>query len=341
VAFAYSGNIYELLAIRFAHGAAAAAILPVAFAYVGEISPLHQEGRIMGLFQIALMGGLSAGPFLGGVVNDILGLRMAFWSMGIFSFFAFCLCLALLPSERHRVDRRRQEREIPYGRLLKDPAIASLFMYYMCLLSTIGIIWSFVPLLAVELGLTSSHIGIILMLNQAFGALCMYPMGLAADRFDKRIPMGLAGFVAAGAVLCFRYAQNFRELLIAGGMHGVAVGIANPGAMAVAVICGRRHKAMGATMGLISLSHSLGMVIGPILGGLIIDIVSFHSTFLFGAVLLALGTLFILFLIPSAVARPAAVHLPTSLLAVSPDSPERPNPLPEKSRGLGQNVAID
>jgi MFS family permease len=49
-------NIYELLAIRFAHGVASAAILPVAFACVGDQS-LHQEGRIMGLFRLRSWAG--------------------------------------------------------------------------------------------------------------------------------------------------------------------------------------------------------------------------------------------------------------------------------------------
>jgi MFS transporter, DHA1 family, multidrug resistance protein len=341
-AFAYSRNIYDLLAIRFAHGAAAAAILPVAFAYVGEISPLNQEGRIMGLFQIALMSGLSAGPLLGGVMNDILGLKMTFWSMGILSFLAFCLCLLVLPAEQSRSDRRKRDQEISYIDIIKDRTIATLFMQRICFASTIGIIWSFVPLMAdTGLGLNSSHTGTVLMLNTALSTLCLYPMGVVADKFDKRIPMVVGGLVAAGALYSFGYAHTFRDLLLVGALHGLALGIADPAVMAVAVICGRQNKAMGATMGIFSLSHSLGMIVGPILGGLIIDLISFKSTFFFGTVLVVLGTLFLLIFIPSTVTRPAAAPLPGAVPPVSLHFPEPSSPYIEKGRKTGPSVKID
>jgi MFS family permease len=117
------------------------------------------------------------------------------------------------------------------------PDIATLFVQRICFASTIGIIWSFVPLLAdTGLGLNSSHTGIVLMLNTALSTVCLYPMGLVADRFDKRIPIALGGFVAAGAVHSFRYAHTFRDLLLVGGVHGLALGVADPATMAVAVI---------------------------------------------------------------------------------------------------------
>ena len=61
--------------------------------------------------------------------------------------------------------------------------------------------------------------------------------------------------------------------------------------MALGVIGGRRLDAMGAIMGLLALSHSLGMMAGPLLGGMIIDLFSYELIFMTGAVFMGAGLL--------------------------------------------------
>jgi len=75
-------------------------VLPVAQAYVGEMIPPGQEGRVMGLFNISLFGGLSAGPVMGGLIKDWLNIQASFTGMGILTLVGFLLCLFMLPAER-------------------------------------------------------------------------------------------------------------------------------------------------------------------------------------------------------------------------------------------------
>ena len=49
-------------------------VLPIAQAYVGEMIPSGQEGRVMGLFNISLFVGLSAEPVMGGLIKDWLNI---------------------------------------------------------------------------------------------------------------------------------------------------------------------------------------------------------------------------------------------------------------------------
>ena len=133
-----SKSVEALIALRLGQGFASAMILPVAQAYVGMITPAHKEGRIMGLFNISLYGGLSLGPLLGGVVTDWFNIQVSFLSMGVLTLFGFFLCLFFLPREtRSGIEASASSKK---GRILsgayKDPfcffslCIPDLF-YYM------------------------------------------------------------------------------------------------------------------------------------------------------------------------------------------------------------------
>jgi len=163
-----SKSVESLIALRLGQGFASAMILPVAQAYVGMITPEHKEGRIMGLFNISLYGGLSLGPLLGGVVTDWYNIQASFLSMGALIFSGFVLCLFLLPAEERneKKDTHALKKSVSYLDLMKTPSIFSLFAFRTCFTTCIGITWTFLPFLAsTSLGLSSSAIGILVMVN--------------------------------------------------------------------------------------------------------------------------------------------------------------------------------
>ena len=65
LAFMVFEDIHSLILLRAIQGVASAMILPVAQAYIGEITPKGKEGFSMGVFNISIFSGLSIGPLLG------------------------------------------------------------------------------------------------------------------------------------------------------------------------------------------------------------------------------------------------------------------------------------
>ena len=61
--------------------------------------------------------------------------------------------------------------------------------------------------------------------------------------------------------------------------------------MTLGVIEGQRVRAMGSVMDLLTLGHSLDILAGPFVAGIIIDLFSIGTAFIFGAVILGSGTL--------------------------------------------------
>ena len=302
VAYVFSDRVADLILIRLGQGVASAMILPVAQAYVGEITPNGREGFTMGLFNMALFGGLSGGPILGGMVKDAFGMDTSFLSMASLCLTGFFLCLILLPAE-DVVSRRSAGpgRGAPYIHTLTDPNVFGLFAFRLGFTSAIGVIWAFLPLMAsTRLGLSGSQIGLVVMINVLISGLLQTPMGFLADRFDKRILIVLGGLLGTGTMLYFLWAPSFLHLFLANALLGVAGGVSFPSIMAIGVIEGRKGDRMGAVMGLLAMAHSLGMLAGPLLAGLLLDACSFTAVFLSGAIVVASGTLVFFWIRPRA-----------------------------------------
>jgi MFS family permease len=290
-------SVWALIAIRLGHGFASAMILPVAQAYVGLIVPSSKEGRTMGIFNVALYGGLSFGPVLGGIVKDMFSIKVSFLSMGGLSLSGFLLCLIFLPGEKipGGLEISRGAGQQKNLGLLRDPSILALCSFRAAFTTAIGIVWAFLPLVAsTKLHLSSSAIGTIVMTNVFVAGLLQTPMGYVADRANKKLMIIIGGILSIISMLYINHAVTFTELVIANGLLGIAGGISFPAVMALGVIDGRRLGAMGSIMGLLALSHSLGMLTGPLIGGMLIDLFSYELVFIIGAAFMGAGLLIFL-----------------------------------------------
>ena len=90
-------------------------------------------------------------------------------------------------------------------------------------------------------------------------------------------------------------ASEFWQLLGLCALGGLGSAIAIPAALALTVEEGRKFG-MGSTMAIFVMAFSIGMAVGPLLGGVIADYVSINSVFYFGAIVGFIGTgLFIWF----------------------------------------------
>ena len=140
------------------------------------------------------------------------------------------------------------------------------------------------------MALSSSEIGMVVTINVLIAGLLQVPMGYLADRFSKNILTISGGILAILAVLYLDRAKPLGGLILVKGVFGLAGGVSLPAIMAVGVIEGRRTNAMGSIMGILALGHSLGMLAGPVLGGVLLDFFSFRIIFMFGAIVLIAGT---------------------------------------------------
>jgi multidrug resistance protein len=291
IGFILSKNVETLIIIRFIQGISSAMLIPVIQAYVGDITPEGSEGLSMGMFNMSMFFGLSVGPLAGGMINEHFSLNTSFLCMGILAFLGFSLCLFLLPPTKSERAVSRKKEVVSWKKLLRDKDLAGLFFFRFAYAACVGVVWGFLPVLAdSEFHLSSSYIGILVMLGVFIAGVMQAPMGYMADRFSKRIMILIGGFIIAFAILLFNWADGFGDLFIANVLIGIGGGIAMPALMAIAVLKGKTTKAMGSVMGLITMAHSSGMLTGSLVAGLMMDMFQLRHAFSFGSLIMILGT---------------------------------------------------
>jgi multidrug resistance protein len=305
LAFILAQDVTSLVIIRFFQGIASSMMMPAIQAYVGDITPQGREGFTMGFFNMSIFFGLSLGPVLGGSIKDYWGFDVSFLSMGILSMVGFFLSLCFLPPSQEETVVKKHRTPLPWKMLLQDREIIGLFCFRVNYTACIGIIWGFLPVFAdTRFALSSSNIGFLVMLGVFISGIFHLPMGYAADRISRRMMIVVGGLLVAWGMIYFARSNSLTDLIIANLLFGLGGGISMPAHMAIAVFKGNQSDAMGSLMGLMTMAHSLGMLMGSSFAGLMMDIADLRDAFSLGAVISFVGVLLFF-----ALTKPGTHHL--------------------------------
>jgi len=273
-------TVPQLVLLRLFHGIAGALILPIAQAYVGDLSPPGEEGRWMGYANAAFFSGFGIGPLMGGVLTEHAGVDIAFIAMGGLSLLAFIITTIFLPEigSRRTVDSYPSIRDISRSRMM-----GGLFSFRLALTLGRGTFFIFLPILAVNrLGISPSLVGILLAAHILLVSLLGIPSGRIADRLNRRLLVVCGCIVSFVFLIAVPNGDNFGLLLALALMGSLGSAIAVPAASALVVEEGRTYG-MGSSMAVFSMAFGIGMVVGPIAGGAIADFAGLNSAFYFGA----------------------------------------------------------
>jgi len=285
--FLTAATVTRLIAIRFAQGIASAMLMPVVLAYVGDISPQGREGATMGLFNLSLFIGLSVGPLVGGLISDGYGLSAAFLAMGVMAGAGFVLAWWLLPPTAAEAPDRTRRPPAAWSMLLSDRPLTGLFIMRLAYAACIGMVWSFMPVFAeTEFDLSAAAIGVLVTLGVLVSGLLHPPMGRLADRLSRPALVIAGGLATCGAIGGFWWVGGFGGLVLVNVLLGVGGGLAMPALMALAVQRGQAADAMGSVMALITMAHSLGMLVGAMAAGAMMQWFELRWAFPLGAVLM-------------------------------------------------------
>ena len=287
--YIWANSVTELTLVRLIHGIASGMILPIAQAYVGDISPEGKEGTWMGYFNAAFFTGFGFGPLMGGVLTDYFGMNIAFYAMGGLNLLAFLLVIFFLPEigqGKTPASPRASFKQMSTSSMMKG-----LFSFRLSFSIGRGILATFLPVFAgIYIGLSSTLIGVLLAVNILLMSLLQVYGGNIADRFNRRALIIVGSLINLTYLALIPLGGNFWQLLGICALGGVGGAIALPAASALTVVEGRRFG-MGSTIAVFAMAFSIGMVIGPLVGGAIVDFVNINSVFYFGAAIGLIGTI--------------------------------------------------
>ena len=287
--FVWADDVFHLILVRLLHGAAGGMILPVAQAYIGDVCPEGEEGRWMGYANAAFFTGFGFGPFMGGALTEQFGMDFAFFSMSGLNLLAFLVVAFFLPRSGHRISALGPH--LSFREAGASDAVRGLFSFRLTFALSRSVFMVFVPIFAaVYLGLSPSLTGILLTTQVMLYSLLGIPSGrLLSDRFNKRLLIVIGGLITAVFLALIPAMDSFWQLLVLVVLGSLGGAIALPAASALTVEEGRKFG-MGSVIAIFSIAFSIGMATGPIVSGVIRDLVGISAVFYFGATILLAGT---------------------------------------------------
>lgn len=286
--YTLAGDVYTLTGVRLLHGLASAMVIPIAMAYVGETTEKGREGEVMGTFGISLFLGMGSGPVIGGFLNDAFGMDANFYALAGLTGAGFLLTLFLLPEVE--VENKEDSRgRATIRAIMRNRLMRGLVLFRITSAMRRGGVLAFLPILASRLAITPSEVGILLTTIIYITALLQRSFGKLADRHDKVILVVAGSLIGAAGLFSLPFARSFREFLAIGAVMGIGGGLSVPPATALTVKVGV-DMGMGASMGLFNSAMSAGMVVAPLLSGIVMDVYGVDTIFYVNAVIVALGT---------------------------------------------------
>jgi MFS family permease len=302
-------SVINLIVIRAFHGVGSAMIVPVAMACVSDMAPVGQEGRYMGMLNIAIFTGIGSGPLLGGFFTDLWGMAAAFYAMAGLSCLALLLVVFQMPMlERKDRDVRRMGIFEALRSMLTRRRTGGILLARMATMIIMVPTMAFLPLLMHQWFQSSGmEIGMVIACRTLVNALLQTPFGRLADRRDKS-GLLLIGCLVISVVMCMvPLASSFWFLLGLFILLGVGEAMIWPTLGAYATEEGRQYG-QGTMMGVFSLAMSVGVFCGSLGAGFTMDLFGLRWSFLIIGILVLALTMIAVGLLrgTSAYAVPAA-----------------------------------
>lgn len=292
VLYVLADSIETLVLVRILHGSTSVLVAPIAMALVADIAPKQRMGLYLGTQNMAFMLGLGLGPAVGGTIRDIFGMHAAFYTMGGLALLTFMAIAAFLPGDQRRKRNQKRQSIAPVKTLLKNRIVLGLFLLRFFLAAGQGTVYTFIPIFALQIQLSSSQVGIILGINIFLIAFLQRLCGGLADRINPMYLIVAGSLISGLAVWGIPLGRGFAMVLACNILMGIGNGIAMPGGLVLTGRVGKR-LGMGATMGITDAGWSLGMIISPIMAGVIMDSLGLTSIFVAGGILIIIGTVLI------------------------------------------------
>ena len=157
-----------------------------------------------------------------------------------------------------------------------------------------SIIFPFLPLYLKELG-SSTNLSIEILSGLVFSVQAVTMTiaspfwGAVADRYGRKLMVVRAGCGGAVMVLLMGFVQTAEQLIFLRGVQGLITGVVSASSALAAAVTPRERT--GYAMGLLQVGLWSGVSTGPLVGGVLSDLMGFQGTFVVTSILLLLSGL--------------------------------------------------
>ncbi|NBU25504.1 MAG: MFS transporter [Gammaproteobacteria bacterium] len=251
-------------AMRLVTGVCLAGIYVVAESWLNDRATQETRSRLLALYMVVLYGGLGAAQFLL-LVSDP-------GSDTPFMLVAALVCLAIVPLvlSAHGAPAVDTPRGVRFRDLYRRSPLGVVAVIMSGLMSSI--VFSLGPVYARQSGMDDAAIAVFMAGSILAGVLTQYPVGMLADRLERRaVIAGVSGLAAAlGCWLALWHGTPGITLLLAASLiSGLVLSVYSLG---VSHVNDRLETSeMVAASSALLLLNGAAAVVGPIVGGVLME----------------------------------------------------------------------
>lgn len=308
---AFARSAEDLVILRAVQGAVTG-VFSAMTALVAASVPRERMGYSLGTLQVGLWGGVSVGPFIGGISADLMGFRAAFiftaallWVAGILVWWGV--------EEQFTPQARRGDATAPgffaaWQHVLSMPGVPPT--YSARFLSRLGrtMVMPFMPLLVADLMSEGANIatltGVITAISAAGGTISAIYLGRLGDRVGHRQVLIVTALAAGLLYFPQSMTSSVWQLLILFSLAGAAAGGIMPSISAL--LAGYTEPGEeGAVFGLESAIMAAARTISPLVAAALVSVLGVRSVFAAAGIILLLLALLAVRWLPAAPPKPA------------------------------------
>jgi MFS family permease len=284
LAAGFATDYVHLLLLRGIGGTGSAMFTISATALLLRVAPPEYRGRASGLFQAGFLIGGVAGPAVGGLVIG-LSIRAPFFVYAGTLLAAFLVAITLLPRLEHveQPELAQDTEAIKFLPTLRLPEYqAALGANFANGFVFFGLRSSLVPLFVVE-GLREGPglAGVGFVVAAGLQAALLAVGGRTADRRGRKPALLIGLGVGAVSLGVLVVAPNAAWFLLAMAIAGVSGAFLGPSPTAIVGDVARGHHG-GSVVAGFQMMSDVGAIVGPLVGGLLLDAAGFHIAFAAG-----------------------------------------------------------
>ena len=291
---AFVPNVYWLLALRLLNGVFTG-FVPNATALIASQVPKDKSGYALGTLSSGVVAGTLTGPFVGGMIAEVFGIRNVFLMVGGFLFLAAILTIFFIKEDFQPVPK---EKALPTKELFTSVKYPYLLFNLFATSFVIQVAAQAVgPILALyirDLGQKENLLFVSGLIVSSMGLSSMMSSGVMGRLGDKvgnhRLLIVAQAYSALIYLLCAN-ASTPLELGIYRFLFGLGTGALVPG---INALLSRMTPKAGISrvFAFNQVFFYLGGVIGPLAGSVVAGQFGYHSVFYATAACVALNCLF-------------------------------------------------
>nr|AAU83072.1 multidrug resistance efflux pump [uncultured archaeon GZfos26E7] len=288
VACAEINTFEQLLIIRAAQGIMVGVMVPAILAMLAQVSTPYNRGRSIGIYSTIRSIGPAAGPAVGGIIAGAWGYGAGFYACAILGLVSLLLVNSIV-KETHET-RGRGIGKNKTDRTSNGEIKLFVYATFTTMLA-IMIVATLLPVYEVHLDASVGGLGVSLSAYFSARLLFQTPIGILSDRFGKRNMVAAGLSITAFLLLGMAHVTSVIQLFALMFVAGITSAAVNVPALASGADLASPGM-IGQQMSLFPMASAIGMVVGPMLGGIFATQFGFASPFyLCAGMMAAVGVL--------------------------------------------------